>query len=183
MLYIYVSNTNMYKLIGLILLILINSSNGYIARFSIITRNDICSSVCSFMDLNDVINRRDKGEYINNLRIKRYNNSSICFTYNTYSQSGYYNYKYKYLIMNVNTYLIKYEIDVDDYIYKYLFYIKANKMINNIHVNRTIWNVIMKTNETHNMNIGIIRLFKRCVNKRINNINPLLGRYFKISYK
>ncbi len=152
--------------------------DGYIHRYRIISRNDVCGSVGSFMNLNEIINNRDRGEYINNLRVRTYNNHSICFTYNTYSKMGYYNYRYTYLIRDRNTYLIKYEIDVDDYIYKYLFFIRSNRLRIG-YVNRTEWNVIMKTNDDNYMKISIDGLLKRCVNKRIDKINPLLKNYFK----
>ncbi len=152
--------------------------DGYIQRFRIKSKNDICKSVCSFMDLNDIINNRDRGEFINNLRVRTYNNSSICFTYNTYSKMGYYNYRYTYLLRDKNTYLIKYEIDVDGYIYKYLFFIKSH-ISRGSYINRTEWDVIMKTNEDKYIENSVIRLLKRCVNKRVDKINPLLINYFK----
>ena len=152
--------------------------DGYIHRYKIISRNDICRSVCSFMDLNEIINNRDSGEYINNLRVRTYNNSSICFTYNTYSKLGYYNYRYTYLIRDKNTYLIKYEINVDNNIYKYLFFIRSY-ILRRDYINRTGWDVIMKTNENKYLDMSIEWLLKRCVNKRIDKINPLLKSYFK----
>ena len=56
-----------------------------------IIRKDIIRSASSFMSLNDILMRND---YINSLRIRKFNNNSICFDYNTYSSLNEYKLKF-----------------------------------------------------------------------------------------
>ena len=164
----------MIKLLLLLLLIIVE---GYITSFNIIIRKNMIGSVANFLNLNEILNNNN---YFNYMKIYKYNNSSICFNYKTYSKLEEYEYNNIYLIKNKNTYLITYNfINFKDE-YKYLFFIKAFYKSQN----RTIWNIIIKynnliiNNKEENDKIIYDYLY-RCLNKKNNDkYHPLLIKFF-----
>jgi hypothetical protein len=148
--------------------------DSYMTSFNIIVRKNIIDSVSNFMNLNEILMKND---YSNIMRIHKFNNSSICFNYKTYSIFEDYKYNNIYLIKNKNTYLTKFSFDD----YKYLFYIKTfNKS-----PNRTIWNFTIKYNQLLIKNKEendkiIYQYLNRCLNKKTNdNYHPFIISLFK----
>ena len=145
----------------------------YITSFDIIIRKNILGSVSNFMNLNEILNDKK-------CRIYKFNNSSLCFNYKTFSYLNDYKYNNIFLIKNKNTYLTKYSFKILNDEFNYLFYIKAfNKS-----PNRTIWNFKIKynnliiNNKDKNDKIIYDYLF-RCLNKKTNEkYNPLLINFF-----
>ena len=149
----------------------------YLTSFRMIIKKDIIRSVSSFMNLNEILVKND---YINSLRITKYNNNSICFNYNTYSYYNEYKYKNIYLIKNKNTYLTKYSFNIFNSEYNYLFYIQAIYK----NPNRTIWNLIVKYNnllvDNKELNDKLIKKYlSKCLNKNNEIIHPILYNYLK----
>ena len=149
----------------------------YLTSFRMIIRKDIIRSVGSFMSLNEILMRND---YINSLKIRKFNNNSICFDYNTYSFLNEYKYKNTYLIKNRNTYLTRYSFNIFNNEYNYLFYIQADYKS----PNRTIWNLFVKYNnllvDNKDLNDKLIKKYlTRCLNKNNENIHPILYNSLK----
>ena len=89
------------------------------------------------------------------MKITKFNNSSICFNYKTYSNFEDYEYNNIYLIKNKNTYLTTYNFINFNEEYKYLFYKEANDKI-------------------------IYDYLYRCLNKKSNDkYHPILVNLFK----
>ena len=135
-------------------------------------------SVSNFLNLNDIL---VNNYYLNCLKINKYNNSSICFNYKTYSMYEDYEYNNIFLIKNKNTYLTKYSFTNFNDEYNYMFYIKAFNKSNN----RTIWNFTIKynnliiNNKEENDKI-IYNYLYRCLNKKTNELyHPILINLFK----
>lgn len=105
------------------------------------------------------------------MKITKFNNSSICFNYKTYSNFEDYEYNNIYLIKNKNTYITTYNFINFNEEYKYLFYIKAFYKS----PNRTIWNIKIKYNNLIVINKEandkiIYDYLYRCLNKKTNEI-------------
>lgn len=149
----------------------------YIISFNIKIRNNMIGCVSNFMNLNEILMKKD---FTNNMKIQKINNSSICFNYKTYSFIEDYIYNNIYLIKNKNTYLIKYSFNNFNDEYKYLIFINAIDKS----PNRTIWNLKIKYNKllfnNKNENDKIIyKYIYKCLNKKINqSYHPLLNNYF-----
>lgn len=148
--------------------------DSYMTSFNIVVRKNMIESVSNFMNLNEILMKND---YSNIMRIHKFNNSSICFNYKTYSIFEDYKYNNIYLIKNKNTYLTKFSFDD----YNYLFFIKTfNKS-----PNRTIWNFTIKYNQllikNKEANDKIIyQYLNRCLNKKTNdNYHPFIISLFK----
>jgi hypothetical protein len=160
------------------LIFLITIIDAYITSFDIIIRKNMLESVSNFLNLNEILNKKD---YTNIMKISKFNNQSICFKYRTYSLYEDYIYNNMFLIKNKNTYLTKYSFKNFNDEYKYIFFIKAFHKS----PNRTIWNLKIKytnlliNNKEENDKI-IYEYLYRCVNKKINdNHHPLLLKIFK----
>lgn len=161
-----------------LLLFFIIIVEGYITSFNIIIRKNMIGSVSNFLNLNEILNNNDN---INYMKITKFNNSSICFKYKTYSMYEDYEYNNIYLIKNKNTYLTTYNFINFKEEYKYLFFIKAFYKSNN----RTIWNFTIKynnliiNNKEENDKI-IYNYLYRCLNKKTNELyHPILINLFK----
>lgn len=159
----------MKKLIILFIMII----DGYMTSFKIVIRKNIIGSVSNFLNLNEILTNKN---YYNYMKIRKYNNSSICFDYKTYSIFEDYKYNNLYLIKNKNTYLSKYSFKIFNDEYKYLFFIKA--FIKS--PNRTIWNFNIKynrlliDNKDDNDQLIYNYLYK-CLNKKSNDVyHPIL---------
>jgi len=131
-------------------------------------------SVSNFMNLNEILMKND---YSNMMRIHKFQNSSVCFNYKTYSIFEDYKYDNIFLIKNRNTYLTKFSFDD----YNYLFYIKTIDKS----PNRTIWNFTIKYNELLIKNKEendkiIYQYLNRCLHKKtIDKYHPFLTSLFK----
>jgi hypothetical protein len=162
----------------LLLILIIEAYHCYITSFNIVIRKNMIGSVSNFLNLNEILNNNDS---INYMKITKFNNSSICFNYKTYSNFEDYEYNNIYLIKNKNTYLTTYNFINFNEEYKYLFYIKAFYKSQN----RTIWNIIIKYNNLIVINKEandkiIYDYLYRCLNKKTNEIyHPILLNLFK----
>jgi len=160
-----------------LILILISFIECYITSFKIIIKKNMINCVSNFMNLNTILNNND---YANLLRIYKYNNDkSICFKYKTFSNFEEYNYNNLYLIKNKFTYLTKYNFNIFNEEYKYLFLIKAY-YINN---NKTLWHFYIKynnlfINDKINNDKIIYDYLNRCLNKKNEKTNKLLTNFF-----
>jgi len=149
----------------------------YLTSFRILIKKDIIRSAGSFMNLNEILMNND---YINSMRITKFQNNSICFNYNTYSFFNEYKYRNIYLIKNKNTYLTKYSFNINNDEYYYLFYIQAIYKS----PNRTIWNLFVKYNnlivKDKDLNDKLIKKnIYGCLNKNNEKIHPIIHNSFK----
>jgi hypothetical protein len=156
---------------------IIKSYYPYVSKFQLIIKPTNHNPAISFMNLNKILNNNEKK---NNLMITYYNNNkSILFNYNTYSYLEDYNYSYKYLLRNKETYLIKYNFNVHDEIHKYLILIKSF----NISKTKIKWDVYVKYNNlilNKEINDKILsKNIRGCIFKNETVINPILKEYFK----
>lgn len=153
-------------------------AESYMTSFKLICKKNLINSASSFMNLNDILIKNHHSNFMN---ITKYNNSSICFNYKTYSQYNDYKYNNIYLIMNKKNYLINYNFRIFNDEYKFLFYINAFEK----NPNRTIWNLKIKYNRLFiNNKIEndkfIYKYVHKCINKKNNhNFHPLLLNLFK----
>lgn len=149
----------------------------YITNFQLIIKNK--NPAISFMNLNKILNLNEKK---NDLSINFYNkNQSIIFNYKTYSYLEDYKYSYKYLLKNKNTYLIKYEFNIFDDLYKYLIFIKSSI----ISPTRIKWDVCVRYNNLiiNDKNANdkiIIKTIRNCISKNETVIHPILNNYFDL---
>lgn len=165
-----------YKIMKLLLFLII-VVDGYTTSFNIVIRKNMIGSVSNFLNLNEILTNN---YYINNMKIYKFNNSSICFKYKTFSNYEHYEYNNIYLIKNKNTYLTTYNFKIFNDEYKYLCFIKAfNKS-----QNRTLWNLKIKynnlivNNKQENDKI-IYNYLYRCLNKKNNEkYHPILLNLF-----
>jgi len=162
-----------------LILSLINISNSYYpytSRLRLLIKPTKYNPAISFMNLNKILNENEKKH---NLKINYYNkNKSILFNYNTFSYLEDYNYSYKYLLRNKETYLIKYNFNIYDEIHKYLILIKSS----NISSLKIKWDIYIKYNnlilnkETNDKIIS--KMIRGCILKNESKINPILKDYF-----
>jgi len=171
------------KIILLSIIFISNSINisklyyPYTSRLQLIIKPTNYNPAISFMNLNKILNNNEKK---NNLLINYYNNNkSIIFNYNTFSYLEDYNYSYKYLLRNKETYLIKYNFNVNDETQKYLILIKSK----NISITKIKWDIYIKYNyliinkETNDR--IITKIIRGCILKNESKINPILKEYFR----
>lgn len=165
-------------MIKLLIFFLIIVEGYYITSFNIIIRKNMLGSVSNFLNLNEILTNNN---YFNYMKIYKFNNSSICFNYKTYSNYEHYKYNNIYLIKNKYTYLTTYNFKNFNDEYKYLFFIKAFYKSQN----RTIWNFKIKynnliiNNKQENDKIIYDYLY-RCLNKKSNDkYHPILVNFFK----
>lgn len=149
----------------------------YTSRLQLQIKSNNKNPAISFMNLNQILNKNEKK---NNLTINYYNkNSSILFNYNTYSYLEDYKYSYKYLLKNKNTYLIKYDFNINHENYKYLMLIKSS----NVSLSKIKWDIYMKYNNlmfNKQTNDKIIsKMIRGCILKNETTINPILKEFFK----
>jgi len=92
-------------MIKLLIFFLIIVEGYYITSFNIIIRKNMLGSVSNFLNLNEILTNNN---YFNYMKIYKFNNSSICFNYKTYSNYEHYKYNNISLIKKHLYYLILY---------------------------------------------------------------------------
>jgi len=172
------------KLICFLNLLMIIIVKPYIlqSNLKVISQLNLCDTVGNFCNLNEVLNNPLNKQ----LKIKKYNNRSISFNYETSSCIDKYNYKHKYLIIDKNNYYVRYSFKLYDDVNeqnKYLFKIKSSEIIKNDN-KLTLWDINVKYDKSFlmyipNMKDILYHYIEMCINKKPKTPNKLLLEYLK----
>jgi hypothetical protein len=146
----------------------------YTTNIKLRSRRNLCDTAANFMNLNEILNDNS-----NKVKIRTYNNQTMSFNYNTYSNFNEYKYNNKYLLLDKNNYYASYSFNIDNTKYKYVFKINTIAITDN----RTLWNIKIKYNYDeifyiNDVNQIIYRTIISCLNKKPTSINPILNNFF-----